>query len=141
MRKVEYSIRNNIVKVLAIVLFLTTAQPAGELLVKAVGGSNEPKPYTSLSFKEPEKASRIIKEDILEFVVENHTNSQKKYYWEVIVNNMIVDQGNIEIDDKASMVVKTIPKKSGRLRIQLVGSKVYITGTVLEQNYSERENS
>jgi hypothetical protein len=99
-------------------------------LLNAVGGSFSPAPYSSLALKNySDPAAPFEVGDLVPVLLTNHTGSTKTYHWNASQHGVVISLGETTLSNGtgATIDIPTSLGRSGRLRIGISGTDVFVT--------------
>ena len=119
--------------VAVIVLFAFT--PLSRALLLSVDGSFAPSPFSSLALRTPSDAAAAVQAG--QFVpvrLTNHSGSTRTYHWSATQNGVLISLGQKTLLNGrgANIDVPTSGAASGRLRIALTGTDIFVTVPILK---------
>jgi len=118
-----------LIAISAVVLF--AGQDVGELLVRAVGGTNGAKPYTALAYADPEQAVRGLQVGKpVTFVVKNHTGRTRSYEWSVLIKGEVSKSGSVVVEQAGEAGVTVTLERAGELSFEVRGLPQQLSGRV-----------
>lgn len=115
-----------------VLVVLFAGQSVGEFLVSLTGGVNNPAPYTSLAYLEPESAAGgLVRGDSVEFVITNVTGEKRDYHWSATIGGRKVADGTAVSDAVNTRRVVTVElARAGALTFAVDGLPQTLTGVV-----------
>jgi hypothetical protein len=116
--------------IVAAVIILFAFVPLSHAFLSSVDGSFAPSPYSSLTLSNSaHPAVGFEVGDLVPVLLTNHTGSTKTYHWNASQRGVVVSLGEITLRNASgvNIDVPTHLARSGRLRIGLTGTDVFVT--------------
>ena len=123
-----------------IFLFLVVAAlvagftPISRHLLRSVNGSFSPTAYSALALSTPSNVSVGIPAGRpVQAELTNYTGHTKTYYWSAVQNGVLISHGTQTVGNgkTVTLSVRTRGAVSGKLRIGLKGTKIFLTVPLL----------
>jgi hypothetical protein len=105
------------------------------VLLRVVNGSFAPTSYTSLALRTPSEATTGIKHGTaVQVELTNRSGRVKSYRWQATQSGVLIGTGLEKLANGKADTIK-VPTKyatTGRLRVGLVGTDIYVTVPILK---------
>lgn len=118
---------------LAIVLFAFSS--ISHVLLRTVNGSFNPSPYTSLALRTPSDAITGIKQGVpVKVELTNRSGRTRTYRWLATQSGALIGTGLETLTEgrAETIVIPTNHAASGRLRVGLDGTDIYVAVPILK---------
>ncbi|HEV3187375.1 MAG TPA: hypothetical protein VGZ04_04925 [Acidimicrobiales bacterium] len=116
----------------AIILFGFT--PISRVLLRTVDGSFAPSKYSSLALRTPSDAvNGLFAGQPVLVRLTNHTGHLKTYHWNASQNGALISLGEQTLGNGRATTI-SVPSRgaiSGRLRIAISGTNIFVTVPIL----------
>jgi hypothetical protein len=109
--------------------------PISHALLKSVDGSFAPSRYSSLALKTPsDAAEEFLAGDPVPVRLTNHTGHVKTYHWSATQSGGLISLGEETLDSGGvtTIIVPTRGAATGKLRIAINGTNVFVTVPILQ---------
>lgn len=130
MAKVDRSLLGWLVASLVVLVALFAFAPISGALLRAVHGSFAPAPYSALALADPEQgATGVTAGQSVEVLVTNRTGATRRYDWVATEDRTVISQGSVTVrrGATASFSVASRRRTSGRLKVALAGTAIFVT--------------
>lgn len=119
----------------AVVVLAFAFTPISRALLHSVDGSFAPSRYSSLALRTPSDAvAGYLAGDPVAVELTNKTGHTETYHWTAIQNGALISLGEETLgsDQVATIKVPTRGAVTGKLRIELSGTNVFVTVPLLQ---------
>jgi hypothetical protein len=130
MPRIVGRLSGNVVLTLVILALVLGFTPISKVLLKTVNGSFAPARYSSLALEVPSDAISGIRTGVpFHIQLTNRTGHDKTYLWSATEGGILVSLGQESLTNgqSASISVPTRDAVTGRLRVALTGTDIFLT--------------
>jgi hypothetical protein len=120
---------------MGIVVLVFGFTPISRALLRSVDGSFAPSRYNSLALRTPSDAAvGFLAGEPVAVRLTNHTGHIKTYHWSATQGGALISLGEETLDNgrATTILVPTRGAVTGRLRIALSGTSVFVTVPILK---------
>ena|ERR1039458_7668446 len=120
---------------LAVATVLFGFTPISHVLLRLVNGSFAPSPYTSLAPRRPSEATAGIKQGVpVQVELINRSGRARTYRWQAPQTGALISTGleKLANGQAETIIAPTNHASSGRLRVALDGTDIYVSVPVLK---------
>lgn len=121
---------------LIVVILVFGFTPISRVLLRSVGGSFAPTPYSSLALGTPSNASGdFLAGQPVPVELTNRTGHSTSYHWSATQNGTLISLGEETLDNgrSATILVPSRGAVTGKLQIALTGTNIFVTAPILNR--------